>query len=615
MLLSEKVVVHGPGLFTTKEFIDWIQSTPDDLLGLDVESTPLENSKKSDSPHKREIYYPEFKVRTVQIADHNDSWVLDVTIPEHKTLIELVVHLGKEFVSFTGIDQRAIHRSLGLDIDGITHDCHHLSTLVYPGGFQNGLKALSIKHLDSGLADAEKSLNALAKETAPKGCKVGDAFQEHKWAMDIHEPAFWMYAGLDAVYVLHLYDVLAALVHEPALIGRERWLGTLSVGQQHRGVLMDKEYTTARYEEVESLHTEAGNRLRELWNAPPLSPRRIQWLEDNGLPLDDLADSGKLKLTDGGKKGNKRPCLDKDAIRFLSAEYGKDSVLGPALRDMLTVSENSNLKTNLRGFLACMDENNRIHPRIKTMGAITGRQSVTGPALQTLKKDDPRLRGCLVADEGMSLVTCDFQNVEVRVAAALSGDEVLTQMVRMGGSMHLNNAFSIFGERITKNDPRYRIAKIGTFACLYGAGALGLSGQLGITFDEAQEFKQLLKGTYPKAFYDYPKRMSRLSEVVTDWGRYIPLQRGFEYKASNYFIQSSARELLVDAVRRLIDKHGISPEWIWLLVHDEIIIQCPSHKVEEVSNTLNESMTSSYKNVPISADVEILGSRWGAVSA
>lgn len=613
MRLSEKATVHGPGLFKTKEFMEWIHDTPDDLLGLDVESTPIENSKKSDSPHKREIYYPEFKVRTIQTADHDDSWVLDLTIPEHKTLVELAIHLGKEFVSFTGIDQRAVRRSTGINIDSITHDCHHLATLVYPGGFQNGLKALSLKHLDSGLADAEKALDTLAKETAPKGFKVGEPFQEHKWAMDIHEPAFWMYAGLDAVYVRHLYDVLAALVHEPALIGRERWLGTLSVGQQHRGLLVDREYAQARYEEVETLHTEAGNRLKELWNAPPTSPRRIEWLQDNGLPLKDLVESGKVKLTDGGKSGNQRPSIDKDTLKFLVAEYQSDSVLGPALSDMVTVSENSNLKTNLRGLLANMDENDRVHPNIKIMGAITGRQSVTGPAMQTFKKEDPRLRGCFIPSENTSFVSCDFRAVEVRVAAGLSGDEALTQMVRKGGSMHLNNAFSIFGENITKTDPRYRIAKIGTFAVLYGAGAFGLSGQLDIPIVEAQKFKSLLIEAYPEAFYHFPRKMSKLKEVVTDWGRWIPLQRGFEFKAGNYLIQSSARELLVDAVRRLVDKFGVPPEWIWLLIHDEIVIQCPKEKVLEVSEILNAAMTDVYRGVPIEAEVDILGDRWGSV--
>lgn len=179
--------------------------------------------------------------------------------------------------------------------------------------------------------------------------------------------------------------------------------------------------------------------------------------------------------------------------------------------------------------------------------------------------------------------------------------------------MHLNNAFLIFGEEITKDDPRYMVAKVGTFACLYGAGPVGLSGQLGIGFDAAKEFKEKLYGTYPEAFRWYPKRMAVLSEVVTEWGRVIPVEQGYEYKNSNYFIQSSARELLVDAVRRLVENFGIPASWVWLLVHDEIIVQCPVALADEIAGALNGAMTSAFHDVPITADVEILGSRWKGI--
>lgn len=613
--ISDTAQIHGPGTFSAKEYAEWLFSTSDELLGLDVESTPLENSRKASADHKRGIYYPGYAVRTVQIADLTSAWILDANTPQDLLLLELTIGSGKEFVSFTGIDQQAIRLSLGFNIDKQTRDCHHLATLKDPGGFQNGLKALTVKHLDSGLKDAEDAFNAYAKETAPTGHKVGERFEEHKWGLDVHIPEVVAYAGLDAIYVLHLYRKLESLLaHCTNLISREHWLGSLSVGQQFRGLRVDREYATARYEEVVELLTGAGERLTELWDGPPLSPKRLNWLGEHGLPFDELVEAGRIKMTEGGAKGEPRPSLDKDTLPFLAAEFADDEDLGPALKDMLVVSQNSNLRTNLRGMLANLDVNDRVHPNIKIMGAITGRQSVTGPPLQTFRKEDPRLRGCFLADEGMAFVSCDFQNVEVRVAAGLSGDEALTAMVSAGGSMHLNNAYAIFGERITKQDPRYRVAKIGTFACLYGAGAKGLSGQLSISFDEAQAFKNLLIETYPRAFKHYPREMSRHTEVVTDWGRVIPLQFGFEYKAANYYIQSSARELLVDAVRRLIEVYGVPTEWVWLLVHDEIIVQCPTDKVSVVSEILNAAMTSSYRGVPITADVEILGGRWKGVT-
>ena len=95
------------------------------------------------------------------------------------------------------------------------------------------------------------------------------------------------------------------------------------------------------------------------------------------------------------------------------------------------MSRTANLVANLRGFLAAADRDGRVHPQIKTLRAKTARMSVTGPALQTLKKHDPRLRRCFRADPGHVLISCDFSQVEARVAAALANDTALKQGARL----------------------------------------------------------------------------------------------------------------------------------------------------------------------------------------
>ena len=89
------------------------------------------------------------------------------------------------------------------------------------------------------------------------------------------------------------------------------------------------------------------------------------------------------------------------------------------------MSKASNLIANLRGFLAAADPAGRVHPQVNTLRAKTARMSITNPALQTLKKHDPRLRRCFTADPGHVLISCDFSQVEVRVAAALAEDPTL----------------------------------------------------------------------------------------------------------------------------------------------------------------------------------------------
>ena len=89
------------------------------------------------------------------------------------------------------------------------------------------------------------------------------------------------------------------------------------------------------------------------------------------------------------------------------------------------MSKASNLIANLRGFLAAADPAGRVHPQVNTLRAKTARMSITNPALQTLKKHDPRLRRCFTADPGHVLISCDFSQVEIRVAAALADDPTL----------------------------------------------------------------------------------------------------------------------------------------------------------------------------------------------
>ena len=96
----------------------------------------------------------------------------------------------------------------------------------------------------------------------------------------------------------------------------------------------------------------------------------------------------------------------------------------------------SNLIANLRGFLAAADAAGRVHPQVNTLRAKTARMSITNPALQTLKKHDPRLRRCFIADPGHVLISCDFSQVEIRVAAALADDPTLRQVILSGADIH-----------------------------------------------------------------------------------------------------------------------------------------------------------------------------------
>jgi DNA polymerase I-like protein with 3'-5' exonuclease and polymerase domains len=118
----------------------------------------------------------------------------------------------------------------------------------------------------------------------------------------------------------------------------------------------------------------------------------------------------------------------------------------------------------------------RVRPTIYTLGTDTGRMSCVRPNLQQLPRTGG-IRACLTADPGHVLISADFSSVELRVAAALSGDPNLRKMIVDGVDIHWTIARQVFGAHATKAD-RYAI-KRGVFGRLYGGGVPTLARQVG----------------------------------------------------------------------------------------------------------------------------------------
>ena len=260
----------------------------------------------------------------------------------------------------------------------------------------------------------------------------------------------------------------------------------------------------------------------------------------------------------------------------------------------------------MRGFLAAADPAGRVHPQVNTLRAKTARMSITNPALQTLKKHDPRLRRCFIADPGHVLISCDFSQVEVRVAAALADDPVLREVILSGADIHDATARLMYGEGFT--DEQRTISKRATFGTIFGGGARALASQTGVSEDTARQVISRWRRTYPRVIA-YGRRLAELAEVVTASGRRIPADPARPYANINYAVQSAARDLLLAAVYTLVTRHDVGG--LWLFVHDEIIVQAPDHDAERVRGLLERAMTSTFRGLPIVAEAKILGPSWG----
>jgi len=568
------------------------------VLGLDVETSALDD-------HGPRFFAPGFTMRLVQLGSEREAWVLDMADPGQRDAAAAVLaDPARRFVTHTSFDVLAVWSALGIPLGQRVADTHLLSKLLNPDERAgHGLKELSGRHLDGGLSEAESALHARMRALAPAGHRAGNAPLRWGWNhLPADDEAYVVYAGLDAIYARRLLPVLLTACGPFAHLARlDTWLAAQATGVTARGLRLDTGYTRSLLTDLEAEHAAADAAIMTALGCPGRSPRFAEWLDTvaagTGITGFARTPTGRLQVTT-------------DTLASLADDHAAMAALPAGAADLITarlaMSKASNLIANLRGFLAAADESGRVHPQVNTLRAKTARMSITNPALQTLKKHDPRLRRCFVADPGHVLISCDFSQVEVRVAAALADDPTLREVILSGADIHNATARLMYGDGFT--DEQRTISKRATFGTIYGGGARALASQTGVSEDTARQVIQRWRRTYPRVIA-YGKRLAERAEVVTASGRRIPADSARPYANANYAVQSTARDLLLAAVYALVTRHGVGG--LWLFVHDEIIVQAPEHDAERIRSLLVQAMTSTFRDLPIVADAKILGPAWG----
>jgi DNA polymerase-1 len=588
------MTIHSPAGFEPAAFARF--TAGETMLGLDVETSAIDDK----GPRQ---FDAAFTVRLVQFGSPTEVWVLDPSDPaQHAAIRATLADSARRFVTHTTYDPLAVWAAFGIALGQRVIDTHLLSKLIDPDERAgHGLKDLTGRHLDDGLKHAEAALHARMRALAPVGRRAGNAWLTWGWN---HLPAtdetYVVYAGLDAVYVRRLLPVLLRhCLDFTHLVRMEQWLAARATGITIRGLLLDRPYTTALLEEIRREHHAAETHIHQTLGFPGGSPRFAAWLDDQlrNVGVTDLprTPTGRLQVT-------------ADTLTTLTDQHA--GALPPQVRELLAarqvMARTSNLIANLTAFLRAADAAGRVHPQINTLRAKTARMSITGPALQTLKKHDPRLRHCFRADPGHVLISCDFAQVEVRVAAALSEDPTLTRVIASGLDIHDATAALMYGDDFTGE--QRTLSKRCTFGTLFGGGANALASQTGVTPEVAQQVITRWQAAYPRVIA-YTKALSRQDAVTTPSGRRIPADPARGYANGNYMIQSTARDLLLAAVYRFATRHPAVK--LWLFVHDEVIIQAPEADAPQLRQALQQAMTTTFRGVPILAEAEILGTHWG----
>lgn len=332
-----------------------------------------------------------------------------------------------------------------------------------------------------------------------------------------------------------------------------------------------------------------------------------------------------LKLpTQGIKKG-------KTGYSTAASELDKLRDKHPIINLITQYREVTKLKNTYVDTLPLLvDENSRLHTTYNLTMAQTGRLSSQDPNLQNIptRTDLGRhIRTAFVAGKGNKLVSADYSQFELRLAAVLADDKELVDMFNRGADIHTATAAQVYGrqlEDVTKQ--MRRAAKVINFGILYGMSPHGLSVATGMTREQAVDFIDKYKALR-KPLFDYMDSVKEKAKqdgyVETLFGRRRPMpdihsgnfivRQAAERAAINMPIQGTEADLMKMAMIKIDNMLRSQHDGCHMLlqIHDSIVIECPSAVADHIAELLKTTMENIYK-LPVRLDVDVTtGDNWG----
>ena len=388
-----------------------------------------------------------------------------------------------------------------------------------------------------------------------------------------------------------------------------------------RGILIDptileglaKEYRAELERIEERIHTAAGRAFNVS------SPKQLGEVLFDELKIVPE----RQKKTAGGARSTRESELEK--IRGAH----------PIVADILEYRELKKLlSTYIENLPAFLDANHRLHAEFIQTGTTTGRIASQNPNLQNIPLHSERgrmIRHAFIATKGFTLVALDYSQVELRLAAILSGDEKLCSIFKSGRDVHREVAAQVFGVAPEKVDAEMRRrAKVINFGILYGMGANALRAQLGSTTAEAHRYLEEYFSTFA-ALSEYLEstrgfaRTHGYTETLFGRRRQFP-----EMKSSLPYVRAQAERMAINApiqgtsadiiklamvrVEAMLEEYS-GDAYLLLSVHDELVYEVRTERVAALSEKIKKIMESVLSGqethgVPIIATMKS-GPHWG----
>lgn len=554
-------------------------------VSIDTETTGLDTYKD--------------KVRLLQVGNADEAWVIPIEGPASWSGLAIDIlkrydrHINMHHMKF---DVNMIDMTLGVRVDISKVDDTMLMGRAMEPHQSASLKTMTARFVDP---DALHAMNRLDEAMRAGG---------HTWAsVPLTFGEYWYYAGFDTVLTEQLADNIRDRVRREAEQPYQLELGASHIcgAMERHGALVDSNRTTEAMRQLEQYVDQAAEWCMDNFGVKPGS---------NGDVITVLAKAGYdfTKRTAGGDYS-----LDKEVLSGIDHPLAQTVLSRRQAQKVLS--------TYLRNFTSQADAQGRIHPRINSCAAVTGRMSMDNPNLQNLPRRGTTsfgevVRSCVVAEEGHTLLMADFSQVEWRLFASISQDQGLIDAFK-ADDFFTEMCRQIFNDlSITSKDPRRQVTKNAMYARIYGAGDAKFSVTAGISVDEAKKFNALLDHRYPAIRQLQrsveTKARARLTESGQAFikspltGRRYVIEDDSYYKLVNYLFQGTAAEILK---LKLIELAAAGlEEFMVIPVHDEIILEVPNEDLYDVAHQVHTIMSdSTLFKVPLESTLAS-GQNWGA---
>jgi DNA polymerase I len=325
-----------------------------------------------------------------------------------------------------------------------------------------------------------------------------------------------------------------------------------------------------------------------------------------------------------GRKGKTGYSTDARVLRAIREEHE----IVPVIEEW---REYSKLLNTYLGPLPSLisPEDGRLHTTFNQGVASTGRLSTSSPNLQAIPirtELGREIRSAFVAEPGHRLLSADYSQVELRILAHVSGEPKLREAFSRGEDIHAATAAEVLGkEQATLTKDERNVAKMVNFGIIYGISAFGLSENLEIPREEAQEYIDAYLARFPHV-QDFIQRTIERAErdghATTLFGRRRPVPelkarnrqtRGFgERLAVNFVMQGTAADIIkkaMVAIHRRLRSEGRAAR-IVLQVHDELLLDVPEAEIGPVKELVRDEMCRAYPLDPsLAVDIGI-GDDW-----